>query len=125
MTQSVRDFNISMKATAALATEFVAVKVDVSNDRSVVVAAASTDPICGILQNKPAAVAAEDIRFVGTSKAIAGGTITRGDRVTVTTGGKLITTVTNKDVCVGIALVSAVANDIFEVMLSVGIPMSQ
>ena len=127
MSQSVRDFNISLTSTNDLSagTEFLVMKVDTANDHSVVTATASTDPIVGILQNKPKAGAAADLRFVGTSKVQAGGTITRGDRVTATTGGKVITTTSNKDVCVGIALASAVSGDVVEIMLTVGTPMSQ
>jgi len=117
MSQAIRDFEKSFIATAALATEFVIVKVDVSNDQSVVIAAASTDPIVGVLQNKPAAGAAALVRWLGSTKVIAGGTITRGDRVTSDGSGHAVTTTTNKDVQLGIALSSAVSGDIVEVQL--------
>ena len=100
MSQSVKDFVKAMTSTNDLSAgpEFLAVKVDVSNDNSVVLAGASTDPIVGIIMNKPKAGAAALVQWLGSAKATAGGTITRGDRVTVTTGGKLVTTTTNKDV---------------------------
>lgn len=119
MSQAIRDFEKSFVSTADLsAAEYVIVKVDVSNDQSVVIAAASTDPICGVLQNKPKAGKAAVVRWGGSSKVIAGGTITRGDRVTSDGSGHAVTTTTNKDVVLGLALSSAVAADIVEIQLS-------
>lgn len=100
------------------AAEYVIVKVDVSNDQSVVIAAASTDPIMGVLQNKPKAGEAAVVRWGGSSKVLAGGTITRGDRVTSDGSGHAVTTTTNKDVVLGLALSSAVSGDVVEVALS-------
>lgn len=119
MAQAIRDFEKSFVSTADLsAAEFVIVKVDVSNDQSIVIAAASTDPIVGVLQNKPKAGKAAVVRWGGSSKVIAGGTITRGDRVTSDGSGHAVTTTTNKDVILGLALSSAVSGDIVEVALS-------
>lgn len=118
MSQSVRDFEVSLASTNDLSTkQFYIVKADTANDHSVVLAAAGTDPIVGVLQNKPKAASAALVRFIGTTKVIAGGTITRGDRVTSDANGKAVTTTTNKDVQLGVALVSAVSGDILEVML--------
>lgn len=115
----MRDFEKSFVSTNDLsAAEFLIVKQDASNDNSVVAAAASTDPILGVLQNKPKALESAVVRWGGSSKVIAGGTITRGDRVTSDGSGHAVTTTTNKDVVLGIALQSAVAADIFEVALS-------
>lgn len=119
MSQSVRDFEGSLNSTNDLsAKQFFIVKVDVSNDHSVVLAAAGTDPIVGVLQNKPKAAQAALVRFLGTTKVVAGGTVTRGDLVTSDSAGKAVTTTTNKDVAIGRALVSAVAGDIFEILLA-------
>lgn len=119
MSQAIRDFEKSFTSTNDLsAAEFLIVKMDVSNDNSVVAAAASTDPIMGVLQNKPKATQAAVVRWGGSSKVIAGGTITRGDRVTTDSSGHAVTTTTNKDVVLGIACQSAVSGDIFEVALS-------
>lgn len=119
MSQAIRDFEISLTSTNDLSTkQYYIAKVDVSNDHSIVLAAAGTDPIVGVIQNKPKAAQAALIRMLGTTKVIAGGTVTRGDRVTSDSNGKAITTVVNKDAALGIALVSAVAGDIFEIMLA-------
>lgn len=118
MSQAIRDFEKSFLSTADLsAAEYVIVKVDVSNDQSVVIAASNTDPIIGVLQNKPKAGKAAVVRWGGSSKVIAGGTITRGDIVTSDSSGHAITTTTNKDVMLGRALSSAVSGDIVEIAL--------
>lgn len=124
MSQYVKGFEKSFKSTNDLSTtgQFCIAKVDTSNDESIVLAAASTDPIVGVVQNKPAAGHFANVQFAGTAKIIAGGTITRGDKVTSDASGHAVTTTTNKDRMVGTALVSAVAGDIFEVMLVPGFP---
>lgn len=119
MSQSVRDFEVTLTSTndLSLKTLYI-VKVDTANDHACVLASAGTDPIVGVLQNKPKAGSGALVRFIGTSKVIAGGTITRGDLVTSDANGKAVTTVTNKDVAIGRALVSAVLNDILEIHLA-------
>lgn len=119
MSQAMRDFEKSFTSTNDLsAAEYLIVAVDASNDNSVVAAASNTGPIVGVLQNKPKAGAAAVVRWGGSSKVIAGGTITRGDLVTSDSSGHAITTTTNKDVILGRALSSAVASDIVEIALS-------
>lgn len=119
MAVAIRDFEKSFVSTNDLsAAEFVIVKVDTANDQSVVIAASNTDPIIGVLQNKPKAGKAAVVRWGGSSKVIAGGTITRGDIVTSDSSGHAITTVTNKDVMLGRALSSAVSGDIVEIALT-------
>lgn len=119
MSVSIRDWQKSFKSTNDLsAAEFLIVAQDASNDGSVVAAAASTDPIVGVLQNKPKAGEPALVQWAGSSKVIAGGTVTRGDRVTSDASGHAVTTTTNKAVIVGVALQSAVSGDIFEIALS-------
>jgi hypothetical protein len=61
--------------------------------------------------------------MTGISRAIAGGTITRGTWLTMTTGGQVIAAApgagTNNGV-IGIALASASANDVIPVLLLPG-----
>lgn len=99
--------------------QYFIVKADTANDQSVVLGAAATDPIVGVLQNKPKAGQGALVRFIGTSKVIAGGTITRGDKVTSNASGQAITTVTAGNTVVGIALSSAVVGDIVEILLAI------
>jgi Uncharacterized conserved protein (DUF2190) len=120
MSQAIRDFEKSYLSTndlSAAANLYCIVKMDTAADQSVVLAAAATDPIVGVLQNLPKAGKAAVVRHAGTTKVFAGGTITRGDMVTSDASGHAITTTTNKDRMLGIALSSAVASDIVEVLL--------
>lgn len=119
MSQAIRDFEVTLNSTNDLSLkQFYIVAVDTSNDHAVVLGAAATDPIVGVLQNKPKANQGALVRFIGTTKVIAGGTITRGDRVTSDANGKAITTTSTGNAVLGRALVSAVAGDILEVMLA-------
>lgn len=121
MTQFVRDFQKTFNSTNDLsALEYLIVKEDVSNDNAVVAASAATDPVVGILQNKPKANQGALVQWLGSSKVQAGGTITAGDRVTANSSGKAITTTSSGNSVVGIALQSAVSGDIFEVLLTPG-----
>lgn len=119
MTTSVRDFERSFVcgATTLAAKQYYAVKQH--TDGTLILAAAGTDKILGILQNAPAIGKAGTVRFGGTSKAIAGGTITVGAWVTATTDGTLIATTSASDVVVGMYLgvASAASGDVIEVLL--------
>lgn len=118
MSQFVKGFEKSFKSTNDLSTkQYYIVKVDTSNAQSVVLAAAGTDPIVGVLQNKPAAGKMANVQILGTAKVIAGGSVTRGDLVTSDSNGKAVTTTTNKDVILGRALDTAASGDVFEVQL--------
>jgi hypothetical protein len=119
MSVAVRDFEKSFVSTGDLsAAEFVIVKISTTVDQNVVIAAAATDPIIGVLQNKPKAGEPAVVRWGGSTKVIAGGTITAGDCVTSDGSGHAITTTTTGNVILGRALQSAVSGDIFEVALS-------
>ena len=84
MAQSIRDFERSFLSTSDLsATEHLIVAVDMVNANSVVLAVLATDPVCGVLQNKPKAGQAAVVRFIGTSKVVAGGVIAAGDLVKI------------------------------------------
>lgn len=121
MTTSIRDFERSFVtgATTLAAKQYYAVKQH--TDGTLILAAAGTDKIVGILQNKPAVGAAAVVRFGGTSKAIAGGTISVGAWVTSDSNGKLVATTTDKDVVVGkyLGTASAASGDIIEVQLGI------
>lgn len=128
MSQNIKDFLKSLKSTgdlSALANQNCIAKVDTANDQSFVLAAGATDPIVGVLVNNPKAGSAGLIQWLGSAKVIAGGTITRGDRVTSDASGHAVTTTTDKHVVLGTALESAVAGDVFEVFLGAFVPQSQ
>lgn len=109
----------TFKSTNDLSTkQYLGVALDSSNDNSIVLANAQTLPIIGILLNAPVAGDAASVAMFGpTTLIIAGGTITKGDRVTVDSSGKAITTTTAADQVIGVALESAVAGDRIEIML--------
>lgn len=121
MSQAIRDFEKSEITAADLsADEFLIVKADTGNSGQIALATAATDPIVGVLQNKPKAGATGLYRMSGTTKVKAGGTVTVGDRVTTNGSGQAITTTTAGNSLLGIALESAVSGDVFEVQLTIG-----
>lgn len=123
MSQIIRAFEKSFVSTndlSAAANQYTIMKADVANDQSIVPAAGATDPIVGVLVNLPKAGKAANVQWLGSCKVIAGGTITRGDRVTSNSSGAAITTTSAGNSVLGIALSSAVSGDIFEVQLTIG-----
>lgn len=89
-------------------------------DGTLIIAGAATDSIVGVLQNKPVVGAAAIVRYFGTSKVIAGGTITVGSFVTSDASGKAVATTTAGDVVIGqyLGTASAASGDIIEIMLT-------
>jgi len=74
----------------------------------------------GVLQNKPSAAGlAAEIAFSGTVKVVAGAAITAGDAVASASDSEAITAATG-DVILGVALTSADAGDLVEVLIGVG-----
>lgn len=121
MTQSVRDFERSFVcgATTLIAKQYFAVKQH--TDGTLILAAAGTDKIVGVLQNKPAIGAAALVRFLGTTKMVAGGTITVGAWVTSDSAGKAVATTSSGDVVIGkfLGTASAASGDVIEVQLGI------
>jgi hypothetical protein len=117
MSQSVRDFEKSFTADNAIA-QFTVVKATSTAANTVDVATANGDAIIGIAQNVAAAGEQVVVRMLGTSKCLAGGTITSGQTVTPTTAGKVLTDSTDTHGIVGRALESAVIGDTFEVLIN-------
>lgn len=110
---------ISVDAGADLsALQFTAVKM--GTNRVAVSATDASEAILGILLNKPTSGQAAEVAISGQGKATAGGTISSGDKVTATTGGKLITTTTDHNHYIGMALSDAVANDLFDLNIAPG-----
>lgn len=121
MSQSIRDFERSFVcgATTLIAKQYFIVKQH--TDGTLILAAAGTDKIVGVLQNKPAVGAAALVRMGGTSKVVAGGTIAVGAWVTSDSNGKAVATTTDKDVVLGkyLGSASAAAGDVIEVQLGI------
>lgn len=109
--------DITFRSAANLANNQFYIVSLTSNPKEVNLANATSKPI-GVLQNKPTAAGrAAQVRVAGTSKVVAGGTINVGDYVKSDANGKAIATTTNGDEVLGIALESAAANEIFEVLI--------
>lgn len=98
------------------AKQFYIVQMDANGDMEV--AESATDLLLGVLQDKPESGQAGTYRHMGTTKVVASDAIAIGARVTTTNAGKAVTTTTNGDVVVGIALEAAAADgDIIEIQL--------
>lgn len=89
-------------------------------DNAVITAAAATDLILGVAAPDVDVASGDtcDVHLQGIVEVKAGGTIARGDMVTSDANGDAVTTTTAGNRVLGIAEVSAVANDIFTVFLS-------
>jgi len=121
MTVSIKDFVKSFVcgATTLIAKQYYIVKQH--TDGTMILAAAATDKIVGVLMNKPAVGAAANVQIGGTAKVIAGGTIAVGAWVTSDSAGKAVATTTDKDVVLGkyLGTASAASGDIIEVQLGI------
>jgi hypothetical protein len=92
---------------------------------AVVGIAAATDLPLGLLQNTPGAGEEADCRLSGISKAIAGGTITRNDLLTIDATGAVVKATIGTDTTkyvVGRALESGVAGQVVSIILDVTAP---
>jgi len=95
--------------------QYLAVIESTAADRTALLASAIGQAAIGILQNKPAAAQAADVGFLGVSKFVAGGTITRGDKLMTDASGRLITWTAGSAYCqVGTARESAVVGQVSE-----------
>lgn len=86
-------------------------------NHTAVLASAAGQQIIGILRNEPESGDACEIVVEGVAKALAGGTIVRGDRLSVAATGALVAS-TGAGAIVGTALESAASGAIFSVLLS-------
>lgn len=111
--------DLPYKAAAAIV-KFTGVKL--TADDTVTTVAASTDVGIGVCQET--VIAADvtlgrvcDIRVMGVTRVIAGGTVTRGTRAMFNATGQAITAATAANVVVGIFLTSGVVNDQVNMLL--------
>jgi hypothetical protein len=108
----------------ATTVQFTAVKFGTTDD-SVTPVTGTGDDVLGIAYEACAAADANkrviDVRILGIARCIAGGSITRGNKVKVTATGTLIATTADADKVVGIAMNTAVSGDQFDVLLTPGL----
>ena len=112
---------LSKSDNSAAAKQFLAVEFTAENE--VDPANAAGDLVVGILQNKPKAAEAAQIRHLGRSKAVVDGTaaIAVGDNLGTDAAGKLVKKTANNDWVIARALqASTAAGDIIDVLLTGG-----
>jgi hypothetical protein len=104
--------------------QFIAVKQVAAQPEQVTVVTGAGDLAIGVIQQAVATAdlgkQAADVRILGITKAVAGGTVANGDKVKVNASGQLITTTTALDKVVGICLTGGVVNDWIDVLLTPG-----
>lgn len=104
--------------------QFYIVKLDTATQGGVLLAAAASDQIIGVLQNKPGTGSisgvnhAAVVRILGISKVIAGGTVAVGDWLTSDANGKAVATTTAGDYVIGRSLNAGSSGDIISVLMT-------
>lgn len=118
MSQSIRDFERTFNAGEDMSSaQYHIVQLDASGNAEI--GEGATDLVIGVLQNKPKADEAALVRFLGTTKVIAGGSVSIGDYVTTDGSGHAVATTTDGNIVIGRALEAADTSDIFEVQMCV------
>ena len=111
-----RVWDESFKAGADLsAKQYFLVKLDASAD--IVLAAAGTDKIKGVLQNDPKSGEVGTVRVLGISLVTLGGTVAIGDEMTSDSAGKGVVSTTAGDRMIGEALRAGVSGDTIEMFM--------
>ena len=121
MSQSTGIHDKTLKAGANLsAKQYYIVKMcSATTPYGVILGAAVTDKLLGVLQNEPAMNEEAVVRVEGTTKVLATATVVIGDWVTVYTDGMATPSAVDKDVIIGLALESsAAAGDVIEILLT-------
>jgi hypothetical protein len=95
--------------------------VKLHTDGTVLIGAAATDKLVGVLREENIVGKPVTVQFGGVAKVLAGGTIAPGDLITSDGSGAGIATTTPGNRFVGIALEPADANDIFPMMIQMGL----
>jgi len=101
---------------AADQTQFTIVKI--TADNTVGIASAAADKTVGVVQDKATTGTTTQVRVLGVSKVIAGGSVTAGAYITADSAGKAVATTTAGNRAIGIALAGAASGDIFPVLLT-------
>jgi hypothetical protein len=90
-------------------------------DGQVVAASAVSNPLLGVTEQIGSRDNERvDVIVAGIAEVVAGGSITRGDPLTVNASGQVVTSSVGTDRIIGIAMQNAVANDIIDCLLAQG-----
>lgn len=95
------------------ASQFLCASVN-SSGRAVLADADDLNQI-GVIQNNPPSGQATTVRIFGVTRAVYGGTVAAGARVTSNAAGRIVAATTGQQV-IGIALVSGVTGDIGRIL---------
>lgn len=91
--------------------QFLGMKISTAADFTALHCSTGNEKMLGILQNKPKSGEACNIMRAGTSKAVIGGTITRGDLLKLDSSGRFLLAGSGT-IAVAMALESGVLSDI-------------
>jgi hypothetical protein len=86
----------------------------------VVLCGANDAAFLGVLQNDPKSGAAATVKVQDTSKAIAGGAITNGAKVTTDAAGRFVAATTGQNVCGRARSAAAASGDQFSLLIQPG-----
>ena len=101
------------------------VKITTTGTYTCDTATAASDKVIGVATLAADAAAQVPVQLSGTCKITASAAITAGAYVVATTAGKIVTSTTDKDKPIGLALEAAAADgDLIEVLLTPGTTMS-
>lgn len=124
MALTVHERLVTMRAVTAIAAtkENHIVKIDTANNNAVLLAAASSDALYGIIRTKPTNVANQELAVAidGISKVQLGGTVARGDYLTADANAaaiKITIAQTTVAYTIGQALQSGASGEIISVQL--------
>jgi len=117
MTITVTGPNRTFKSTNDLRLkQFYIVKL---TSGEIVLAAAATDVLIGVLMNKPNAGENADVQLInsqGTCKVILGGSVSAGNMLTADSAGKAVATTSTGNYILGMALEDGDSGDVIEFM---------
>lgn len=100
------------------AKQYYPVRLAATTAKTVLVAAAATAALIGILQNDPKSGEAASVVCSGLTKSVAGGAIAPGDMITVNSTGQCVATTTANNKVIGKAVTAATtAGDLFELIV--------
>ena len=93
---------------------------DVNNDASFVLAADASKPYLGVLEDNPRAAEPGNIQSNrgASAKVLAGGTVTRGDKIMSDSNGRGVTLTSGGHHGIGIAVESATVGNLFEMVIA-------
>src|ERR1019366_75671 len=94
----------------------------ISGDGTATVAAAATDKIIGVINNKPASGEAIDLVMYGKQKVLLGGTVAAGDYLTSDANGNAVKATSTDATVYGQAVEAGVVTDIISALLGSGTP---